>query len=367
MVIYAVPVLLTLAALTVQVWRNKHLDVVTLIVCAVATVLLSGLRWYSDVDYPLYVEMYTDNPLLREFNRDSVGALYGEPGYLLVTAVYKSLGLGFPLLALSCAAVSIGLKSKVLRDLAQHASLALCLFLCLHFVTIEFIQMRWAVATALLALGFSLQYSGRNRAALLSHASSLIFHYFSIVFWGVALVVRMRGYRRFFVLFAASLIGAALLKIDLLGRFLITDTNVYVLQRLTRYASNPESHVGVLSYLKLVMYPAIYLICVRLRPTFPWRTDPLNVFLLKLSLTTISVTLLVSFLPMLHFRATVLADFFAIVWVLNALHEAVTPGLRTAAFAGLAILFSVWYTIDVSNYIEAGRLYEYRTWLLAIR
>jgi hypothetical protein len=367
MAIYAIPAVLTLLALVVQVRRNRHLDLAVLALCTCAVVLVSGLRWYSDVDYPLYVEMYTDNPLLRDFSRESIGGLYGEPGYLFLTAMFKSLGLGFPTLALSCAAVSLALKARVAATFSRHASLALCLYLCIHFVTIEFIQMRWAVATGFLALGFALQYSGDRKAAALSHATSLVFHYFSVVFWAVAIAVGMKGYRRFFVLFAASLAGAVFLKIDFLGRFLISDTNLYVLQRLTRYASDPESHVGIVSYLKLLMYPAVYLACVRVRPSFPWRTDPLNVFLLKVSLTTLSVTLLVSFLPIFHFRATVLADFFAILWILNALYEAVAPGLRTTAFAGLACLYGVWYAIDVSNYINAGRLYEYHTWILTVR
>lgn len=367
MEVYYLLVALTLAALIVQIHRNRVLDGTTLATCALVIALIAGLRWYTDVDYGPYAEMFNDNPTLGEFDRYSIAGLYGEPGYLLLTAVFKSLGSQFFMLAFACALVSLLLKSIVVYRLSRHASLALCLYLCLHFITIEFIQMRWAVASSFIALGFYFQYLQKHRAAVVAFALSLAFHYFSILFWFVALAVSVKGHRRFYILMALSILAAVFLKMDYLARFLVSDSDIYVLSRITRYATDPDSHVGLFSYAKLIMYPAIYGLCVWCRPSYEWKADRLNLFLLKVSLVSLSVTLLIGFIPILHFRATVLADFFAIIWILNALSIAVSGGVRTVALAGLSALYCTWYLIDVRNYVDAGRLYDYQTWLTALR
>jgi len=325
--------------------------------------MIAGLRWYCDADYEGYAEMYNDNPTISNFTQESIGSLYGEGGYLFLSAIFKTLGSQFFLLAFACCVASLLLKSMSVYKLSTHASLAMCLYLCLNFVTIEFIQMRWAVATALLSYGFCCQYFRKYKPAVLCFALSAAFSYFSILFWVVALVVTWKGYRRFYLLFLFSLILALFVKGGYLSQFLITDADLYALMRLTRYASDLLSHVGTLAYAKLVMYPVIYSLCVWWRPTYPWKTDTLNVFLLKLSLVLVSVTLLVSFIPMLHFRASVLADFFSIIWILNAVDKALEGYGKIVSYATLSALFATWFLIDLSNNIKFGYLYAYHTWL----
>jgi hypothetical protein len=301
--------------------------------------------------------------VLSQFNQESITPLYGETGYLFLSAIFKTLGSGFFLLAFACALCSMFLKSTVVRKMSGQASLAMCLYLCLNFITIEFIQMRWAVATGLLSLGFCFQYLQKYKAALLCFVLPLAFSYFSVVFWVVALLVTLKGYKRFYVLFFVSLLAALLLKIDYLRGLLISDSDIYVLTRLTRYASDPDSHIGLFSLAKLAMYPAIYALCVWYRPSYPWRTDRLNLFLFKLSFAALSVTLFVTFLPILHARATVIADFFSIIWILNAMDKALDSEARLVSFGVLGAFFGAWYLIDLSNYIRAGYLYSYHTWL----
>lgn len=361
--VYFTPVLLTFVALVVQIRRNRQLDHLALAASAAIIGLVAGLRWYADVDYEMYVMMFDDNPLLSEFNQESIARLYGEPGYLLVTAVFKTLGSEFFLLALACALASVLLKAFVVSRFTPHASLAFALYLCMHFVTIEFIQMRWAVATGVIALGFYFQFRRMRWACVLAFLVSLAFHYYSVAFWVVALVVAMKGHRRFYVLFAASAVAALLLNGEVLAELLVTDSKIYVLQRLARYATLSDAPVGVFTYAKLSMYPAIYALCVWARPDYPWRDDETNVFLGKVSMASLSLTVLVTFIPALALRATVVADLFAIMWVINAIRVAWSPGVRSVAFAGLAALYCAWFLIDVRNYILANRVYEYQTWL----
>ena len=368
MEVYLAPVLLTVMALAAQVRKNRQADIAMLVTTFTVIALIAGLRWYVDADYASYVEMYGENPPLSEFNGDSIAGLYGEPGYLFLTAIFKSFGVGFALLALTCAFFSVVLKAIVVSRLSRHASFALCLYLCLHFITIEFIQMRWAVATAFLVLGFCLQYEKKHKAAILSFALAIAFHYFSILYWIVALLVTAKGYRRFYLLFAAALLGALFLKIDNFSWLLISESDIYVLRRLTQHATTDiESQIGLFSYAKLLMFPIVYAGCVWWRPSFPWKTDRLNLFLFKLSFVSLSATLFLTFLPILHLRATVIADFFAIIWIVNALDHALSVHERTLSFVGLGGLYCTWYVVDLSNYINSGRILEYQTWLSRLR
>jgi hypothetical protein len=367
MEIYYVPALLAAAALTAQVARSRQLDASALAAMVMVAIVISGLRWRSDVDYAGYLEIYAGTPPLSRFSLSSIAGVYGEPGYLLLSSVFKSLGLDFFVLAFLSTLASLLLKSFVFFRLSPHASLAIGLYFALHFITIEFIQMRWAVATGFIALGFYMQYRGRNVAAALALAGAVVFHYFSLAFWIVALFLASKGYRRFQLLFAFSVIAAAFSLIDYVAPLLITESEWSLLRRLSGHVEAGLGTLGPFSYAKIFMYPSIYAACVWTRPGFAWREDPLNVFLHKAALTTLSVPLLLSFLPILHYRAFVVGDMFAILWVVNSMHVALSRGVRMIALAGLTVLFCTWHVMDVGNYIDANRLYPYRTWLTSLR
>jgi len=366
MAIYYAPLILTLAALTAQVSRSRQVDRGVLLASSFAVAMIAGLRWYADVDYAGYVEMFEDTPPLHRFSSESIAGLYGEPAYLLLNSIFKSLGWDFFLLAMVGALASMALKTFVAFRISRHASLAIALYLCVHFITIEFIQMRWAVATGFITLAYYALYRGKTAHAVLALAMAVCFHYFSLVFCVAAPLVRAEGYRRFQLMFVGSLLAAAFLSLETVAPLLVNESDAYLLSRITRYASDLLSTVGMLSYAKLLMYPTLYLLCVRQRPSFDWKGDPLNAFLYKASLVSISLTLALSFIPIMHHRATVVADFFSILWILNASHIALSAGVRAVAWAGLVVLFSTWHVLDVGNYLAAGRLYEYRAWLTTL-
>jgi len=365
--IYVVPVLLTMWALLSGFRGSIRADHLTVAGCAIVAAAICGFRWNSDADFGGYFQIYSDTAFLSGFTSASIASIYGEPGYLFLVSVFKSLGAGFGPFVLACSVCSIGLKSAVVTKLSRQASLALCLYLCLQFVTTEFIQMRWALATAFLSLAFCLQYLKRYRLAVLAYFVAAGFHYFASFFWILAILTTMKGHRRFYVIFGISILGSFFIRAEHLSGFLPTDSEIYALQRLTRYAADPASHIGVISLAKLLMYPLIYSACVHLRPNYPWKADRLNQFLFKLSLILLSGTVLMTVVPVFHARATVLVDFFAIIWILNAMHVALSVGTRTVAFTALAILYCAWYVIDVSNNRNAMQLSDYHTWLIASR
>lgn len=363
--VYLAPIVCAIGAWIVQIRRNRQLDLLALAGISLLIILVIGLRYYADIDYPLYVEMYHDNPTLGGFTPSAITALYGEPGYLFITAVFKSLDTGFGIMTLACAIVAITLKAITLARFSRHASLALCGYLCIHFQTNEFIQLRWAVATGLIVLGFSYEYRRQFAKAALCFVTAITIHYFSVVFALLALILPwVDGHKRFYFLFGISVALAVVLKNDTLAPLLSFNSNIYVLARIARYAENPASPLGLFSFAKLAMYVIIYAACVRWRPAYPWRQDPLNVFLFKLALLSICLTFAVTFQPVLHYRATVIADFFAIVLVLNALSIACERRIRVLAFAGLTALFATWYLFDLRNNVAGGRLLDFHTWVV---
>ena len=122
------------------------------------------------------------------------------------------------------------------------------------------------------------------------------------------------------MLLACFALGSLALSIDLmpyLGR-LESDSDAYVISRTLRYLTDPASGLGVLSFVKLLAYPAAYAtlsFCFdRERPS----RGSLENFLFKLGLASISATLLLSFIPIFHFRAGVIADAVGLCLVLKS-------------------------------------------------
>jgi hypothetical protein len=361
MAIYYFVLALLPLSLIASLVRSRDMGSIVLRITTLATIAISGLRWASDVDHLEYADMFAVNPELTNFNRESIWDLHGEPGYLLVSAILKSLGMDFVVLSVACAVFAIGAKAWVARRFAPSASLALCLYLCIHFVTIEFIQIRWAVASAFIALAIYYQFNRRFSvvAALLALATS--FHYFSAFFVLVCLLAEVRKASYFYAL--VTLISLLGMLLAMQGTVISApfESNLYVVKRIFSYLSDPLSDVGPLSYAKLAMIPFTYALLVKSFPSVA--KLPETDFLRRITFASIAATLLLSFVPLMHFRAVVLADFFGLLLIMRMLDGRVEQLARFAIMAVFSCLYAVWYVLDVGNYIAADRLYEYRSWM----
>ncbi len=359
-VYYFVLVLLPLALVT-NLARSRDASRVMLAITALATIMISGMRWASDVDHIDYADMFTETPNLANFNPESIRDLHGEVGYLLLSAIFKSLGLNFVTLSFACAAFSVGIKAFVSSRFSRSASLAFCLYLCVHFITIEFIQIRWAVASALIMLAIHYQYHRKLVVAAALLVLAVGFHYFSVLFVFVCVLAEVRKETIYYlVVVSASLVGLILA----VEGFVYTEVNeseLYVIKRLFSYISDPLSNVGLLSYAKIALFPFVYFVLTKLYPALA--VEPVTMFLRRIAFASIAATLLVSFIPLMHFRAVVLADIFSLLLLLRMLDRCGNQVIRVAILSAFSTLYSVWYVIDIANYIDAGRLYVYRTWL----
>jgi hypothetical protein len=341
--------------------RSRDTGLLVLLVTAVTTIAISGLRWASDVDHLDYADMFAETPDLANFNQESIWDLHGEPGYLLASAILKSLGMDFVVLSVACAVFAVGAKAWVASRFSPSASLAFCLYLCIHFVTIEFIQIRWAVASALVALAVYHQLHRRMFATATLLALAISFHYFAAMFVLVCLLAEVRKGSLFYVaVVLASLLGLALvLEVPVVPEAF--DSDVYVIKRTFRYLTDPLSDVGLLSYAKLAMFPLVYALLAKRYPVIA--QDPVTCFLQRIAFASIAATLLISFVPLMHFRAVVLADFFALLLLVRMLDRRVELIERLVILSVFCALYAVWFVLDIGNYVAAGRLYEYRSWL----
>jgi hypothetical protein len=76
----------------------------------------------------------------------------------------------------------------------------------------------------------------------------------------------------------------------------------------------------------------------------------------------LAITLFVSFVPLMHFRAVVIADFFCLAAICAYAEESEQRESTRVVAVALLPPLCLWYFYDVGNYIAADRLYEYRTW-----
>ncbi|MBI4866790.1 MAG: EpsG family protein [Candidatus Wallbacteria bacterium] len=348
-------------ALAASVCRTKTVDRIVLISLVVYASLFSGLRWYSDVDYGPYSGMFDANPDLARFGPKSVQALHGEPGYLLVTAIFKSLSLEFHAMVLFMAIIAISLKAYVADQHTKCASLCLALYFCIHFITIEFIQIRWGLASGLILLACHFLQRSRVLAAQLCFALAVGFHYFALVFWAGALLLRLKREPVFLAAVATMTLMGLMFGTSLLnpeGQF---QRELYIVRRLLSYLGNPTSQVGLLSNLRVAMYLALIYVYGSL--VTGRHGNPEFVFLRRMATLALGGAVAFEFLPIFYFRAVVLADFFALLSLLKLCEIQDTLEFQVPLTVGLTVLFSAWFGFDVYNNFAGYRILEYSTWI----
>lgn len=359
-VYYYLLILLPLSVASILA-RNRAPGAIVLLILALCTIIISAFRWMSDIDHVDYLEMYAETPVLANFNPESIRDLHGEPGYLLLTAIFKTLGLSFPMLSMVCAVFAITAKAWVASRFSRGASLALCLYLCVHFVTIEFIQIRWAVASAFIVLAFYMQFKRSLFTAASFFLLAITFHYFAAIFALVMMVLEIKKQSLFYIMIVAILLfGIFISRAD--GSIeLAIASDVYVVKRTIRYLIDPLSNVGILSYLRLAMVPLAFFFCTRIHPSL--FLDSTTLFLKRITFLSISFAFLFSFVPLMHFRAVVIADFFSFLLLCRMIDVKMPKFTMASILIIFSVLYLVWFVADIGNYVSADRLYEYRTWL----
>lgn len=320
-----------------------------------------GLRYFSDIDYGPYYELFDTTPSLLNLNLQELSVLYGEPGYLLVSAFFKSFGLGFVSVALISVMLAVYLKLKVLSALTNQYVLAFTLYLTIHFVTIEFIQLRWAVASGFIVAALYNILKGKKWSALVMLIFATSFHYFSLVFLPM-FIFRKISARTVNAIFIFSFLAAMFYKFIGFSFVYMIDTNIYIAKRFLRYLNDPESSIGFFSFSRLILY---YVTFVAIRKFVRRDTDVQYYDLEKMSLLLLSIPLILSFIPLMYFRAVNIADYFCIATILYQFDK-IKNGYTILYLVVLSVLFCIWNILDVQNNYNAGYIFEYKNWLETI-
>ncbi|MFB2813180.1 EpsG family protein [Shewanella xiamenensis] len=319
--------------------------------------LVAGTRFYSDIDYGPYIDLFKETPLLENITLSDILILYGEPGYLIFTSLIKSANLDFFAVTILFSFASISIKLYVCSYLVRNYILAFSLFLCLHFLTVEFIELRWALSSAFVMLAIFFELKDKTKYFFLCIILASIFHYFSFLFLCV-LLFRYFTFKKSLVIFMLSFFIAIAYKTFSPSVDYSLESDIYIVRRLFRYLNNPESSVGLFSYLRILMY----LVVVYTIYLYRSRLSEFEIKLAMYSSLLISLSLMISFVPLLYFRSMVVSDLFMIILMVNLIFKF---GLIYRYFfvASVSILFSTWNIIDVINYQTAGYIFEYKTWL----
>lgn len=338
---------------------RKYYQFLVSILMILLVFIICGTRYYSDIDYEPYIDLFNETPSLDRISFGDITRLYGEPGYLFLSSFVKYLGLGFVSLTLLFSLVSISLKILVSSKLVKNYIFLTSLYLCLHYVTVEFIELRWALASSIIILSIYFFMQSRYKLTFMLIMMATFFHYFSLVFFAIYLL-RLSFFNTRFIcfIFVSSFLLAILFKVSSFSFSYAVDSEIYIIRRLFRYLNDPQSSVGIFSFLRIALYFAFYYIFNILYDVRCGVKNKLaNVFIFLLS-----CSLLLSFVPLLYFRSMVVADFFALAFMISCLYK-LKYHYRVASIFLISLLFCTWNFIDVQNYSAAGYIFEYRSWL----
>lgn len=326
--------------------------------CIIIIVVVCGGRYYSDTDYGPYVELFLDTPSIENLNFDDLQTLYGEPGYLIFSSLTKYFSLEFVFITLVFSFVSICVKTYVASRFVFNYSFVIAIYLCLHFITVEFIELRWSLSSALVIAAIAMLHYNRWKSFFTLILIASLFHYFSLLFI-VVYLYRLLNIKQTLLIFFCAFFASMSYKLMIYGFYFDVDSNIYMLRRLFRYINDPQSSVGLFSFLRIILYVGFYAMFNRYN--YSNKCSGFEVDLDKLFILIISCALFLSIIPLLYFRTMVVADFYAITYIVLMINKLKILD-RVGLYFILLILFCLWNLLDVLNYFAAGYIFEYSTW-----
>lgn len=365
--IYSFPVFFLVISNWLSFTRSREIQLVFLIIFMPFVIYVAGFRYDSDTDYIPYVEIFNSLPLLFDFTLEVASETYGEGGFLLLNSLIKTLGMPFFVVTLLAASFSISAKAYFAFKYSSSAFIVLSLYFCLHFVTVEFSQIRWSIATGFILLGYDAFIKGKATAAAILFLTAISFHYSAMMAVLIMMGLLISSRRFWFCVFFVSLILALVFKKYPLQIFLNFGVDLYVFERLQRYLNDPQSNVGFFSILKVSLYPLSYLILGRFAPSSGsgFSISPSHVLLERLSLIYMSAALMLSFVPIFFLRLAPLVDFLSILVLVSYVDRIPVRIVRIYLKLICTVLFGVWYFVSLSNSLqvpmEEGGLGPYKS------
>ena len=365
--IYSFPIFLLIISNWLSFAKSRLTQLVFIIIFMPFVIFIAGFRYYSDTDYIPYVEIFNSLPVLYDFTMEVAKETYGEIGFLLLNSLIKTLEMPFFVVTVLAAFFSISAKAYFSFKYSSSAFIVLALYFCLHFITTEFSELRWSIATGFILLGYNSFLKKNITTAIVFFVAAVSFHYSAMIAVFVLLGLMVASNRFWLCVFFASLVVAIIFKSYPFQVYLDLGVDLYVLERLQRYLNDPSSNVGFFSILKVSLYPLAYCVLGR----FISKSGPdvamhfSHELLERLSLIYISTALVFSFVPIFFLRLAPLVDYLSILVLVSYIDRVSSHVVRVYLKLGCTIFFGAWYYIALSKSLlvpmEEGGLGLYRS------
>jgi len=364
MLVYYFITFLTFIALLLFYKQSKKFDLIFCTVILVILTLFTGLRMDSDADYSNYYQYFQLVPTLSEFSYDKVKDIHGEIGYLLFSSIFNTIGAEFYIFLSVTVFISLAGKIHFYKLYVGNAALGFCLYLCLSFVNIEFVTIRWALATTFISLGLLYKHIKNYKLSVLFFIASICFHYFSILFILLSLINFKRiNISWYFIVFFVVLIVVNIIKYSGVSFELVFSDNVpFIVHRIIRYltASEFDSNIGVISQLKNCLYIFSFLIFFFLdRKVF---NDRLTSQLFKSTMLIGIITLCFLNLPLFYHRSVVVLDILSIALILRMIQlSTLIVSFKVIYIWFFTFMMLIWSVIDINNKFNTKVILEYKS------
>src|SRR5215217_1416541 len=226
-----------------------------LIILGVVLALVAGLR-YGDRDYFSYLDIYESTT--RLFTDFDATEIHGEPGYLLLNRVCKTLSLGLTGVFLIMSFSSVALCLNFFRKNTPYFLLALLIYFSHVFMLRDMMQVRAGLAASISL--YALQYIGKRKflpfiliilLAASMHTGVLIL---ILAYLSYPLYLKYPGSVKYLVVLGfliGLLLNAALIE------YLVT--NFFNLPGVSVYLADPE-YFASLGLLNLVLIKNVILL-----------------------------------------------------------------------------------------------------------
>ncbi|TDQ09910.1 EpsG family protein [Pedobacter metabolipauper] len=232
-----------------------NLRVLLLIFSGLILVLTAGLR-YGDRDYLNYIEIY--DLVAKLFVDFDAALVHGEPGYLMLNRIFKTMGIGVTGVFLFMAFCSVGLSLNFFRKYTPYFLIALLIYFSHVFLLRDMVQIRAGLAASISL--YALTYVEKRRfwpfIIIILLAASFHGAVLVMILVYVAYPYSIRHPLVIKILVITGFLAGLILKASLL-EYLIT--NVFNVPALVLYLAEPE-YFASLGLLNIVLLKNVILI-----------------------------------------------------------------------------------------------------------
>lgn len=362
MIIYYAPILFLLISLIFLHVKGKGIQYTLSMLLVFFVTIITGSHYYSVSDYENYAELYSAIPDISALKITDLKYYYGEVGFVYLISLLKYINLPFVLFTLLLSFVSIVLKSYFFFKFNRLVFYSLSIYLCMYFILVEFIVIRWSVAVGLILVGYYFIFLKKRKMGLLFLLSSFVFHYFSLFFILVSFVVnRFFSLKIYICIFVLSVIFSSVL--NNLDWGALIGFNTSVTTKIAYYMLEKDTEVGFISRAKLIVFSTLILCYLALTPR--GRIDLQLRFLINVSMIFVCFSILFFELPALFQRTTVVTDIFCIATFVRILEDKWKGNSLyfLCVLSFISTMFIIWSLLDVFNSYQV-RVWEYKSWFM---